>query len=105
MCLLVENRLFTGDPLMIGGTGRTDLPTGDPEALYDSLFSRVLKLDPALTVHPAREYRGRGHSTIAQQLAENPRLQERDRASPAFFAKHSAARRPTKPVAPYSTMS
>ena len=47
MCLVVEDRVFTGDTLLIGGTGRTDLPTGDPEALYDSLFNRLLKLDPA----------------------------------------------------------
>ncbi len=80
MCLQVEDRLFTGDTLMIGGTGRTDLPTGDPEALYDSLFNRLLKLDPALKVHPAHDYRGRSHSTIAEELAENPRLQKRDRA-------------------------
>lgn len=80
MCLQVEDRLFTGDTLLIGGTGRTDLPTGDPDALYDSLFDRVLKLDPRLTVHPAHEYRGRSHSTIAQELADNPRLAKRDRA-------------------------
>ncbi len=41
MCLQVEDRVFTGDTLLIGGTGRTDLPTGDPEALYDSLFDRA----------------------------------------------------------------
>jgi glyoxylase-like metal-dependent hydrolase (beta-lactamase superfamily II)/rhodanese-related sulfurtransferase len=80
MCLQVEDRLFTGDTLLIGGTGRTDLPTGDPEALYDSLFNRVLRLDPALKVHPAHEYHGRSQSTIAQELADNPRLQKRDRA-------------------------
>jgi glyoxylase-like metal-dependent hydrolase (beta-lactamase superfamily II)/rhodanese-related sulfurtransferase len=79
MCLQVEDRLFTGDTLMIGGTGRTDLPTGDAEALFDSLFNRVLKLDPALKVYPAHDYRGRSHSTIAQEIAENPRLQKRDR--------------------------
>ncbi len=80
MCLQVEDRLFTGDTLMIGGTGRTDLPTGDAQALHDSLFNRVLKLDPALKVHPAHEYHGRAASTIAQEAASNPRLQKRDRA-------------------------
>ena len=79
MCLLVDDRLFTGDTLLIGATGRTDLPTGDPEALYDSLFNRVLRLDPALKVCPAHDYKGRSHSTIAQELASNPRLQQRDR--------------------------
>ena len=79
MCLHVENHLFTGDTLLMGGTGRTDLPTGDPEALHDSLFNRVLKLDPALEVYPAHEYKNRSHSTIAQELEQNPRLQKRDR--------------------------
>jgi glyoxylase-like metal-dependent hydrolase (beta-lactamase superfamily II)/rhodanese-related sulfurtransferase len=80
MCLQVEDRVFTGDTLLIGGTGRTDLPTGDPQALHDSLFERLLKLDPALKVFPAHDYHGRSHSTIAQELAENPRLAKRDRA-------------------------
>lgn len=81
MCLHVEDRLFTGDTLLIGATGRTDLPGGDPEALYDSLFRHILRLDPALKVHPAHDYKKQGHSTIAQELAENPRLQKRDRAA------------------------
>jgi rhodanese-related sulfurtransferase len=80
MCLQVENRLFTGDTLLMGATGRTDLPTGDPEALHDSLFNRVLKLDPALEVYPAHEYKNRSHSSLALELEQNPRLQKRDRA-------------------------
>lgn len=84
MCLLAEDRVFTGDTLLIGGTGRTDLPTGDSGALYDSLFGKLLQLDPALKVFPAHEYKGRTHSTIAEELANNPRLQQRDRA--AFIA-------------------
>jgi glyoxylase-like metal-dependent hydrolase (beta-lactamase superfamily II)/rhodanese-related sulfurtransferase len=79
MCLCVEDRVFTGDTLLIGGTGRTDLPSGDAGALYESLFEGVLKLDPSLKVFPAHEYKGRSHSTIGQELAENPRLQKRDR--------------------------
>jgi len=81
MCLLAEDRLFTGDTLLIGATGRTDLPTGDPDALYDSLFGGILRLDPALKVHPAHDYKGNGHSTIARELAANPRLQQRERAA------------------------
>jgi glyoxylase-like metal-dependent hydrolase (beta-lactamase superfamily II)/rhodanese-related sulfurtransferase len=81
ICLSVEDRLFTGDTLLIGATGRTDLPTGDPEALYDSLFNRVLRLDPALKVHPAHEYKGRSHSTLAEEMAGNPRLQVRDQTA------------------------
>jgi glyoxylase-like metal-dependent hydrolase (beta-lactamase superfamily II)/rhodanese-related sulfurtransferase len=81
MCLLAEDRVFTGDTLLIGATGRTDLPGGDPEALHDSLFERLLRLDPALKVYPAHEYKGRTHSSIAQELAQNPRLQQRGRAA------------------------
>jgi glyoxylase-like metal-dependent hydrolase (beta-lactamase superfamily II)/rhodanese-related sulfurtransferase len=84
ICLVVEDRLFSGDTLLIGGTGRTDLPGGDPDALYDSLFGRVLKLDPSLRVHPAHEYKGRTESTLAAEIAANPRLQQRERA--AFVA-------------------
>ncbi len=79
MCLSVQDRVFTGDTLLIGATGRTDLPSGDAESLHDSLFQGLLKLDPALKVFPAHEYKGRAHSTIGQELAENPRLQKRDR--------------------------
>jgi glyoxylase-like metal-dependent hydrolase (beta-lactamase superfamily II)/rhodanese-related sulfurtransferase len=79
MCLVVEDRVFTGDTLLMGATGRTDLPSGDPEALYDSLFERLLRLDPALKVFPAHEYKGRTHSSIGEELAGNPRLQSSDR--------------------------
>ena len=79
MCLRVEDRVCTGDTLLIGATGRTDLPGGDPEALHDSLFNRLLRLDPALLVFPAHDYKGRTHSTIGQEIASNPRLQVRDR--------------------------
>jgi glyoxylase-like metal-dependent hydrolase (beta-lactamase superfamily II)/rhodanese-related sulfurtransferase len=81
MCLRVEDRLFTGDTLLIGATGRTDLPSGDPEALHYSLFGRLQTLDPALKVHPAHEYKGRDHSTIEQEFATNPRLQIRERSA------------------------
>jgi glyoxylase-like metal-dependent hydrolase (beta-lactamase superfamily II)/rhodanese-related sulfurtransferase len=81
MCLCVEDRVFTGDTLLIGATGRTDLPSGDASALYDSLFDGVLKLDPQLKIFPAHEYKGREHSTIGQELAANPRLQQRDRGA------------------------
>ena len=79
MCLQVADRVFTGDTLLIGGTGRTDLPTGDPEQLYDSLFGKLLKLDAGLLVYPAHDYKGRGHSTLAAEIESNPRLQVRER--------------------------
>ena len=80
MCLHVEDRVFTGDTLLIGGTGRTDLPTGDPHALHESLFGTLLKLPPETLVYPAHDYKGRTHSTIGAEIAENPRLQKRERA-------------------------
>jgi len=84
MCLTLQDRVFTGDTLLIGATGRTDLPTGDAGSLYDSLFGGLLRLDPALMVFPAHEYKGRTHSTLGQERAENPRLQKSDRD--AFIA-------------------
>jgi glyoxylase-like metal-dependent hydrolase (beta-lactamase superfamily II)/rhodanese-related sulfurtransferase len=80
MCLVSEDRVFTGDTLLIGGTGRTDLPTGSPEALYDSLFGKLLRLDPALNVYPAHDYKGRSSTTLAAEIEGNPRLQKRERA-------------------------
>jgi glyoxylase-like metal-dependent hydrolase (beta-lactamase superfamily II) len=79
MSLVASDRVFTGDALLIGAAGRTDLPTGDPEQLYDSLFNKLLKLDPELRVYPAHDYKGRTCSTIAVELGSNPRLQKRDR--------------------------
>src|SRR6185437_1525815 len=61
MCLCVEDRIFTGATLLLGATGRTDLPSGNAAALYESLFNGVLKLDPSLKVFPAHEYKGRSH--------------------------------------------
>ncbi len=88
MCLVLDDRVFTGDTLLIGGTGRTDLPSGDPERLYDSLFNKLLKLDPALEVYPAHDYKGRSHTTIADELAGNPRLQKRERAEFVDMMRH-----------------
>jgi len=78
MCLVLEDRVFTGDTLLIGGTGRTDLPSGNPEALFHSLFDSLLKLDPALLIFPAHDYKGRKHSTIGDEIANNPRLQVKE---------------------------
>ena len=79
MCLVMDDRVFTGDTLLIGGTGRTDLPTGDPHALHESLFDKLLALPAETLVYPAHDYKGRSHSTIGAELAENPRLQKRER--------------------------
>jgi glyoxylase-like metal-dependent hydrolase (beta-lactamase superfamily II)/rhodanese-related sulfurtransferase len=95
MCLVMEDRVFTGDTLLIGGTGRTDLPTGDPEMLYDSLFNRLLKLDPKTLVYPAHDYKGRTNSTVGDEIANNPRLQQRERAAFVDMMQHLNLSAPT----------
>jgi glyoxylase-like metal-dependent hydrolase (beta-lactamase superfamily II) len=88
LCVVMDDRIFTGDTLLIGGTGRTDLPSGDPDQLYDSLFNGVLKLDPATLVYPGHIYINRTHSTIEEELAKNKRLQKRERSE---FVEHMRA--------------
>jgi glyoxylase-like metal-dependent hydrolase (beta-lactamase superfamily II)/rhodanese-related sulfurtransferase len=80
MCLVLEDRVFTGDTLLIGGTGRTDLPTGDPVQLFESLFEKLGGLDRALDVYPAHDYKGRASSTLDEEFRTNPRLQVTDEA-------------------------
>jgi rhodanese-related sulfurtransferase len=73
--LLMQDRVFTGDTLMIRGTGRTDFQNGDPRAQYQSLFGRLLRLPDETFVYPAHDYKGDTVSTIAEEKACNPRLQ------------------------------
>jgi glyoxylase-like metal-dependent hydrolase (beta-lactamase superfamily II)/rhodanese-related sulfurtransferase len=72
---LLPDRVFTGDTLLIRGTGRTDFQNGDPRAQYESLFGRLLKLPDETLVYPAHDYKGDTVSTIAEERAFNPRLQ------------------------------
>ncbi|MEH6609736.1 MAG: rhodanese-like domain-containing protein [Halioglobus sp.] len=88
MCVQVEDRVFTGDTLLIGGCGRTDLPTGSAEQQYDSLFSKLLQLPGETLVFPAHIYANRTHTTIAEEIESNPRLQLKDRAQ--FIEKMEA---------------
>lgn len=79
MSLHVADRVFTGDTLLIGGTGRSDLPSGDPGQLHASLFERLLHLPDETLVFPAHDYKGRDHSTIGDERRANPRLARRER--------------------------
>lgn len=89
-CLLVQDHAFTGDTLLIGGTGRTDLPTGNPDQLYDSLFNKLLKLDQGLRIYPAHDYKGHTCSTLEEEKRSNPRLQKKERAEfVAMMQAHS----------------
>jgi glyoxylase-like metal-dependent hydrolase (beta-lactamase superfamily II)/rhodanese-related sulfurtransferase len=72
---LCGDRVFTGDTLLIRGTGRTDFQNGDPRAQYESLFGRLLKLPDETLVYPAHDYKGDTVSTIGEERACNPRLQ------------------------------
>ena len=67
--------LFSGDTLLIRGTGRTDFQNGDARQQYKSLFNRLLKLPDSCTVHPGHDYRGWTLSTIGEEKRNNPRLQ------------------------------
>ncbi len=80
MSIVLPDRVLTGDALLRLGTGRTDLPTGDPAVLYDSLFGKLLRLDDDLAVYPGHNYKDLPVTTIGREKAENPRLQKRDRA-------------------------
>ena len=71
----MKDRVFTGDTLLINGTGRTDFQNGNSTDQYHSLFNRVLKLPEKTLVYPAHDYKGKKVSTIGQQKHTNPRLQ------------------------------
>ena len=74
---LMGDRVFTGDTLLIRGTGRTDFQNGDPRAQYDSIFNKLLKLRDDTLVFPAHDYKGDTVSTIGEEKRFNPRLQVR----------------------------
>jgi rhodanese-related sulfurtransferase len=71
----MDGRVFTGDTLLIRGTGRTDFQNGDPRAQYDSIFNKLLKLPNETLVYPAHDYKGDTVSTIGEERLFNPRLQ------------------------------
>lgn len=72
---ILPDRVFTGDTLLIRGTGRTDFQNGDPRAQYESIFGRLLKLPDQTLIFPAHDYKGDTVSTIGEEKACNPRLQ------------------------------
>ena len=72
---LMGDRVFTGDTLLIRGTGRTDFQNGDARAQYESLFGKLLRLPDETLVFPAHDYKGDTVSTIGEEKRYNPRLQ------------------------------
>ena len=79
-CFRMDDRVFTGDTLLIRGTGRTDFQNGDAGQQYDSLFNGLLKLPEQTLVYPAHDYKGDMVSTIGEERANNPRLKVGSRA-------------------------
>ena len=71
---LLSDRVFTGDTLLIRGTGRTDFQNGDPRAQYDSIFNKLLKLPNETFIYPAHDYKGDTVSTVGEEKLFNPRL-------------------------------
>jgi rhodanese-related sulfurtransferase len=74
---VMDDRVFTGDTLLIRGTGRTDFQNGSSRAQYESIFNRLLKLPEETLVFPAHDYKGDTVSTIGEERRYNPRLQVR----------------------------
>ena len=74
-CYVMNDRVFTGDTLLINGTGRTDFQNGSSDDAYDSLFNKLLKLPENTIVYPAHDYNGKKSSTIQNEKNKNPRLQ------------------------------
>ena len=74
-CFLIDNYLFSGDTLLINGTGRTDFQNGSSEDSYNSIFNKLLKLPDETFLYPAHDYKGEKVSTIGKEKKQNPRLQ------------------------------
>ena len=72
---LMDNYLFSGDTLLINGTGRTDFQNGNSKDAYNSIFNRLLKLPDETLLYPAHDYKGETVSTIGKEKKLNPRLQ------------------------------
>ena len=72
---LMNNYLFSGDTLLINGTGRTDFQNGNAKDAYNSIFNKLLKLPEATLLYPAHDYKGEKVSTIGKEKKQNPRLQ------------------------------
>ena len=72
---LMNNYLFSGDTLLINGTGRTDFQNGNPKDSYNSIFNKLLKLPEETLLYPAHDYKGEKVSTIGKEKKYNPRLQ------------------------------
>jgi len=92
MCLLLHDRIFTGDTLLIGGCGRTDLPGGSPEWQYESL-RKLRELSDDIRVYPGHDYR-EAVSTLADEKKHNARMLIGDKEE---FVRFMSSRKPPLP--------
>jgi glyoxylase-like metal-dependent hydrolase (beta-lactamase superfamily II) len=77
ICLLIDNKLITGDTLFVGECGRTDLPGGSSVEMYNSLFNKLMKLDDDVEVYPGHDYGSRPYSKIEEEKKTNYILEKR----------------------------
>jgi len=96
MCIYTDGRVFTGDTLLIRGTGRADFAGGDAGAQYDSITQKLFALPDATIVLPAHDYRGNTESTIGEEKRLNPRLAGKTRAEYVELMKNLGLPLPTQ---------
>jgi glyoxylase-like metal-dependent hydrolase (beta-lactamase superfamily II) len=77
ICLLIDDKLLTGDTLFVGECGRTDTPGGSAKDMYKSLFHKISKLDDDIQVYPGHDYGTKPHSTIGEEKRTNYTLEKR----------------------------
>jgi sulfur dioxygenase len=95
-CIRIGDRVCTGDTLLIGGTGRTDFPGGDPGAQYDSITDKLFSLPDSMLVFPGHDYRGNLCSTIGDQRRANARIAGRSRDAYIALMNNLGMPLPTK---------
>ena len=78
ICIIVDNKILTGDTLFVGNCGRIDLPGGNIDELYTSLFTKIYKLDDKLEVYPGHDYGEKPFSTIEYEKKHNYVLEPRN---------------------------
>ena len=95
-CFLIADKLFTGDTLLIGDTGRTDFQNGNSISAYNSLFNILLKLPDTTIVCPGHDYNGQWSSTIGEEKKSNPRLQVISQKEYVYIMKNLNLSNPKK---------
>ena len=93
---LMDKYLFSGDTLLINGTGRTDFQNGNSKDAYNSLFNKLLKLPDETLLYPAHDYKGETVSTIGKEKKLNPRLQVRNAEEYVEIMKNLNLKKPTE---------